>query len=74
LCCVGYDFSAAVALGRGYIEARTDTTQQSEQTPDKAVEIRNITVYVSGYIETDTTGLLSAPTVWPFSVAADIKQ
>jgi hypothetical protein len=38
-------------LGRGYIGARTDTTQQSGQTPDKEVEIKNITVYVSGYIE-----------------------
>jgi hypothetical protein len=37
------------ALGRGYIEARTDTTQQSEQTPDKNVEIKNTAVYVSGY-------------------------
>jgi hypothetical protein len=27
----------------GYIEARTDTTQQSGQTPDKKVEIKNIT-------------------------------
>jgi DNA-binding sugar fermentation-stimulating protein len=40
------------ALGRGYIEARTDTTQQSGQTPDYEVEIKNITVYVSGYTET----------------------
>jgi hypothetical protein len=39
------------ALGRGYNEARTDTTQQSGQTPDKEVEIKNI-VYVSGYTET----------------------
>jgi hypothetical protein len=38
-------------LGRGYIEARTDTTQQSGQTPDKKVDIKNITVYVSGYTE-----------------------
>jgi hypothetical protein len=41
-----------VFLGRGYIEARSDTTQQSGQTPDKEVEIKNITVYVSGYTET----------------------
>ena len=53
-----------VVLGHGYIGARTDTTQQSGQTPDKEVEIKNITVYVSGYTETDTTGMLSAPTVW----------
>jgi hypothetical protein len=52
------------ALGYGYIGARTDTTQQSGQTPDKEVEIKNITVYVSGYTETDTTGMLSPPTVW----------
>jgi hypothetical protein len=39
-------------LGRGYIKVRTDTTQQSGQTPDKEVEIKNMTVYVSGYTET----------------------
>jgi hypothetical protein len=39
------------AQGRGYISARTDTTQQSGQTPDKEAEIKNITVYVSGYTE-----------------------
>ena len=49
------------ALDRGYIEARTDTTKQSGQTPDKKEEIKNITVYVSGYTETDTTGMLSPP-------------
>jgi DNA-binding sugar fermentation-stimulating protein len=40
-----------------YNEARTDTTQQSGQTPDKKVEIKNITVSVIGYIgaRTDTT-------------------
>jgi len=41
-----------------------ETTQQSAQTPDKEVEIKNITVYVSSYTETDTTGMLSPPTVW----------
>jgi hypothetical protein len=30
-------------LGRDYSEARTDTTQQSGQTPDKKVEIKNNT-------------------------------
>ena len=40
------------ALGYGYTGARTDITQQSGQTPDKEVEIKNITVYVSGYTET----------------------
>jgi len=49
----------SVALGRGYIGAKTDTTQQSGQTPDKEVEINHITVYVSGYNETDPTGMLS---------------
>ena len=39
------------ALGYGHIGARTDTTQQSGQTQDKKVEIKNITVYVSGYTE-----------------------
>ena len=43
--------SGRAVWGRGYIEARTDTTQQSGQTPDKEVEIKNITVYVSGYTE-----------------------
>jgi hypothetical protein len=38
-------------LGYGYIGARTDTTQQSGQTPAKKVEIKNITVYVSDYTE-----------------------
>jgi len=37
------------------------TAHQSGQTPDKEVEIQNITVYVSGYTETDMTGLLSPP-------------
>jgi hypothetical protein len=46
-------------LGRGYIAARTDTTQQSGQTPDKEVDINHITVNVSGYTETDTTLMLS---------------
>jgi hypothetical protein len=36
------------ALGYGYIGARNDKTQQSGRTPDKEVEIKNITVYVSG--------------------------
>jgi hypothetical protein len=62
------------ALGYGYIEARTNTTQQSGQTSDKEVEIKNITVYVSGYTETDTTRKLSHPTVCAFTVAADINS
>ena len=38
-------------LGRGYIEARPDTTQLSGQTADKKVQIKTITVYVNGYTE-----------------------
>ena len=57
------DLSGRTVLGRGYIGARSDTTQQSGQTPDNAVEIKHITVYVSGYIETDQTGMLSPRTV-----------
>jgi len=52
------------ALGYGYIGARNNTTQQSGQAPDKEVEIKNITVYVSGYTETDMSGMLSPLTVW----------
>jgi len=51
-----------------------EPTQQSGQTPDKEVELKNITVYVSGYTETDKTGMLSPPTVWRFSVAVDINS
>ena len=34
---------------------------QAGQTPGEELEIKNITVYVSGYTETDTTGMLSPP-------------
>jgi len=43
------------ALGYGYTGTRNDTTQQAGQTPDKEAEIKNITVSVSGYTETDST-------------------
>ena len=66
--------SVPSVLGYDYIGARTDTTQQSGQTPDKEAEIKNITGYVSGYTETDTTGILSPPIVGLFSVAADIDS
>jgi len=56
--CTHRDHFCACALGYCYIWARTDTTQQSGQTPDKGVEIKNVTVYVSGYTEADTTGML----------------
>jgi hypothetical protein len=59
--CVGVGYAGS---GYGYIGARNDTTQQSGQTPDKEVEIKNITVYGSGYTETDPTGMLSPPTFW----------
>jgi len=52
------------ALGYSYTGARKDATQQSGQTPDKEEDTKNITVYVSGYTETNTTGKLSPPTVW----------
>jgi len=58
-------------LGRGYIGARTDTIQQSGQTPDKEAEMNHIAVYVRGYTEADPTGMLSPnnsrlsdPTKW----------
>jgi hypothetical protein len=63
-----------VIRGYGYTAARTDTTQQSGQTPAKEVEIKNSTVYVSGYTETDSTVMLSPTTVWRFSVAANINS
>jgi hypothetical protein len=69
-----FEVSTSRLYGYGYTGARTDTTQQSGQTQDKEVEIKNITVYVGGYTETDTTGMLSPPTVWRFSVAADINS
>ena len=62
------DSGARAVWGRGYITARTDTTQQSGQTPVKEVEIKNSTVYVSGYTETDTTGMLSPPRLSGLSV------
>jgi len=37
-------------------------------------KVKNITVYVSGYTENDTTGMLSPMTVWPFRVAVDINS
>jgi hypothetical protein len=49
--------------GYAYIGDRTDTTQQSGQTPDKEVGTKYVTIYVSGYTETDTTGMLPPPTV-----------
>ena len=45
--------------GYGYTVARNDIIKQSGQKPDKEAEIKNITVYVSLYTETDTTRMLS---------------
>jgi hypothetical protein len=58
-----HHLSNSYALGYGYIGARNNMPQQSVHTPDKEVEIKNITVCVSGYIETDPTEILSPPTV-----------
>jgi hypothetical protein len=41
--------------------ARTHTTQQSGQTPDKEVDISHITGYVNGHTETDSTGFCYLP-------------
>jgi hypothetical protein len=72
--------SGITGLGRGYIGTRTDTIQQSGQTPDREAEMNPIAVYVRGYTEADPTGMLSPnnsrlsdptkwicfePTVWP---------
>ena len=72
--------SSSKVLGCSYIGARTETSQKSGQTQDKEAEINHITVYVSGYTETNLTGMLSPnngrmsgptkrvcfePTVWP---------
>jgi len=51
LCFVASGSNVGVLLGGGYVGVRTDTTQQSGQTPDKEVTINHITVYVSGYTE-----------------------
>ena len=54
-----YESGQANAWDCGYTGARTDTTQQSRQTPDKEAVIKHITVYVSSYTETEPTGMLS---------------
>jgi len=46
---------------RSKASAAVEPENTSWQTPDKDVEIKNITVYVSVYSETDTTGILSPP-------------
>ena len=59
------------ALGYGYTGAGKDTTRQSGQTPDKEVEIKSITVYVSVYSETEYDWNIISP---GSSVVADIKS
>ena len=56
----GRDMGTAcyVWIGLKATGARHDTTRPSGQTPDKEVEIKNITVYVSGYTVINTTGML----------------
>ena len=54
--------SVLTAFGYEYIGARNNTTQPSRQIPDKEVEIQTFIVYVSGYTENDTTGMLFPPT------------
>jgi len=62
------------AFGRGYIGARTYTTQQSGQTSVKEVEIKNITVYVNGYTgKPDSRGRSHSSRIG-FSLAADIHS
>ena len=46
------------------LEPETTQHNKSGQTPDKELETQHITVYVSGYNETDPTGMLSPQTVW----------
>ena len=59
--------------GRGYIGARTHTTQQSGQTPNKEVDTNHITFYVSGTLKPirvecclPTTADCVAPTKWVY--------
>jgi hypothetical protein len=51
------------ALGKVYNGARPDTTQESGQSPDKQVKTSHFDVHVSGYTETDPSGVLS-PNNW----------
>ena len=58
-------FDVSTHLPCGTATWEPEPTQQSGQIPDKEVEIKkNITVYGSGYTETDPPGMLSTPTVW----------
>ena len=62
--CVTHQLSWWTVLCKGIATLQPETQHKSGQTPNKEAVIRNITVYVSGYTETDTTGMLSPPTVW----------
>jgi hypothetical protein len=62
------------------VQEAPETCRVSSRNKEKSYKLHqvgcllNVTVYVSGYTETDTTGILSPPTVWRFSVAVDIKS
>ena len=56
--CAQHTEVSSHVLGCGYIGAGNDTTLQAEQTTEKEVEMQNITLYVSGCTETDSTGML----------------
>jgi hypothetical protein len=55
------------ALDRSYIGTRTDTTQQSGQTPDKEVDITHVTVCQLLHWNRSDWNVVSQqqPTVWP---------
>ena len=55
--------SQTYALGRGYIEARSDTTQQSGQTPDKKVEIKTLLFMSAATLKRQTAGGDNIPVV-----------
>jgi len=69
-----------ICTPRHSLQAKATATLEPEPTQNnslnrlqkKEVEIKKITVHVSGYTTNDTAGMLSAPTVWRCSVAADI--
>ena len=64
--CLGIHRQTHVSTFKGTATLEPKTTQHNSQDrlhPGKEVEIKNITV-CQRYSETDTTGMLSSPTVW----------
>ena len=59
-------------VGTKYVEIRRYTNKV--ETVTSVGFSFHITVYVSGYTEINKIGMLSPPTVWPNSVAADINS